>query len=218
MHGIWYDENPNFLYITEYSCKQVKFLVGTIIFWSVVLLIPSIIRDVDLKQYLNDISKAINSKIQHRIWNIFDYPFGFIKKLQITRVNNAVKAFQRRFHFVLSIVDNFKRKTQSSSNLSQLFVSYFHGFLNLFETTNRLFRSVGYLFSTGVKQATILPKRIKTTYHICVKEIRSFRQTIEQIIQILRLPLAILGLIHKFVVSIILFLNRIKAPRIPKIV
>ena len=90
--------------------------------------------------------------------------------------------------------------------------------LRLLPKTVQSFKAIAATFSFNLKRVVSLPTRIKRTYLVCACEIAKFWRTIENIIQIIRLPIEILGVIGRFLSSVIDILKRIEKPRRPRII
>lgn len=82
-------------------------------------------------------------------------------------------------------------------------------------------QSVSAIYSAaplGLMRSILLwPVRLRDGYRLLASNIGSFRRQMEQMIQIIRLPIAILTLIFRFLANLTLFLKGLQKPKVPKL-
>ena len=210
----------------DYKSLQLTYLFYVIVFWTSFLFILK--NTNQFKQIINfillfPIYRLIDFIYERKQKKILEY-FQFLNIIQNLKVYQVIiKKFLNLLNYLLSTT---KKEMDSSHPLSKQVSVY--GNLNIFITIKSFITDFIYLFrnirrSIKLIQSTLsinilwiltLPYRITVTIRSLSYEIRNFFKTIEQIIQILRLPIEILILIGKFFSSVGNFLRRIKRPNI----
>jgi hypothetical protein len=214
----------------DYTSLQLTYLFYVFLFWSSFLFIVK--NSNQFKHILNllllPVYRSIDFIFEKKQKKILEY-FQFLNIIQnITVYQLLIKKFLNIFNYLLSTkkeMNNSDSSSQSASITKQ--VSLIRNFNVLIKMKNfirdfiyilsNLKRSIALIHSTlsvNILWILTLPYRITVTIRSLSREMKKFFKTIEQIIQILRLPLEILILIGKFFTSVTNFLRRIKRPNI----
>jgi hypothetical protein len=139
-----------------------------------------------------------------RIGNIF-------LQFEIRYLRNSIRSFNRSLSGFTNLFF-----TQTSKVFSlRLIIS--NKIKSVFVFIVNIRRSVKYgicSFNIYLKQLVLIPVRAKRSFLIFSNQIRTFWLQIEQIIQIVRLPIEILGMIGRFIKTVALFLKRLEKPKL----
>ena len=139
-----------------------------------------------------------------------------LELLRFSFITNA-QQFLRGFNYTLfKISEFFSLKNVPNASLATLIFVKIGEFIQLVKNVNRSLSSIASTFSINVKQILKWPRLIRNALSACSQQIRQFWQQIEQIIQIVKLPLEILSLIFGFIKGVGTFMRRIEAPRISR--
>jgi hypothetical protein len=214
----------------DYTSLQLRYLFYVFLFWSSFLFIVK--NSNQFKHILNllllPVYRSIDFIYEKKQKKILEY-FEFLNIIQnITVYQLLIKKFLNIFNYLLSTkreMNNSDSSSQSAVITKQVsLIRNFNVLINmknfirdLIYLLSNLKRSISLIHSTlsfNILWILTLPYRITVTIRSLSREMKKFFKTIEQIIQILRLPLEILILIGKFLTSVTNFLRRIKRPNI----
>lgn len=201
----------------SYLKIQARLLVYTTIFWLVVnLLSRERYHLARLKSLGLDLIQLVVTKT------------GLVQTVK--RTKDQVKLELLRFSFISSaqhLLHNLNYafykagemltlKNVPNANLATLVVAKIGELIRLVKSVNRSIASIVHTFSFNIANILKWPGKIRSALMACSQQIRQFWLQIEQIIQIVKLPLEILSLIFSFIKGVGTFMRRIEAPRISR--
>ena len=206
---------------TQLSYAQVQLLVTVMVFffWLVIILTlayaqylkgwlqyaKSVCADISLK--LNDLIDVARlrklSDLRDKLHTIYYYVYlGYVHQL----FRNCTRFLSTRCFLLLhtqSQVTGLARATLN--NIAFVFV--------LLKTTRRAVATFADTFTHGLRRLLLVPARIRYTYLKCKREIASFWLQIEQLIQIVRMPIEFLLMLGNFLRNVVNFLDRVERPK-----
>ena len=194
--------------IQNYSYLQAQLFLFVIVFWVILF---SFYRNKNkffnlfkCLHYETIVNYALQLKTSRLLLGLLSKLVYKIQVFQIWKINSFI---QRVKATILSIT-NFKGEFFQNITSSIYVVPKFL----------RSISSIAAAFSFNLKRVLLLPVRIKQAFQIVSYNISQFWRTLEQIIQIVRLPIEVLKLIGKFLSNCVSFLQRLETPRRPKLI
>ena len=210
--------NSNKFTNLDYKSLQLKYFCYVLIFWTSFAFF--LINPLQLKQIINFLFfpfyLLIDFLLKKKLKSILEYFYflNIIQSLTIYRV--IITRFANLIQYLLQTKDTNTTATEIYRNLN-IFTKLNNFFRNLIMLVSNIKRSLSLvksIFSLNILWIITLPLRAAMTLKTLSYEMRKFWKTIEQIIQIVRLPIEILLLIGKFLSSVGNLLRRINRPRI----
>lgn len=199
-----------------YQTLQIKLSICVLIFYTSLFLIFSHKYElIRLKHFMlesfvrNTKRVSIFTKLNQIQRNLIDLYYNF-------NITNIQSIF-RTFNHSISTISNFFITSAPNANLGRLIFNNFKTFILLLTNIRKSFSAITFTFAFSLKRVLLFPLRIQNAIRMCAREISKFWQSIEQIIQIVKLPIEILLLIFKFIKGIGDFLHRLEKPKRPKI-
>ena len=176
------------------------------------------------------LTRVYNFQLSHVRWRLSKLFVNYMTPLDI--VNTKVSAIKdtithclfyfniRHVQYVIrsikqtlsTITNNILSNRPSTFNLGRLFTQIKNIFI-LIQTISKSVSGLITAFLLCMKQILNLPRKIIAAISHVKKKIAKFWQTIEQIIQIVHMPIALLSAIGGTILSITRFLNRLERPR-----
>jgi len=192
-----------------YYFFQMKMFALVLFFWIWMFFLSSYFNFlIQLKYYIYKItiSQLLNLKTSRLLISVLNRLQISIQVFDIWP--NQMSKFFRTVNTNLLRVNKFKGE----------FFANIKTVLCLLPKILQSFKAIAATFSFSLKRVVSLPSRIKRTYMLCACKITEFWRTIEKIIQIIRLPIEILGAIGRFLSSVVDVLRRLEKPRRPRII
>lgn len=179
------------IYANKYELTRVKYFLIEVIF-DYVLNSPNVLR---LRQY------------QRRFFAVYS-------SFNIRNIQHQIRTFNQ----TISTIYNFLiSSTPNANKLGSLIFNNIKSFIILINNVSKSISTIATTFSHCLKQVMLFPVKIGHGYRMLANEIKNFWRSIEQIIQIVRLPIEILSLIGRLLKGIFDFLNSIEKPKKPRI-
>ena len=145
----------------------------------------------------------------------------FLAKLNVIYFNfniTNVQSVFRSFSHNISTINNFFLSTAPNANrLGRFVFNNFKTFILLFTNIRKSIETVTVTFAFSMRKLLLVPMRLRNAIRICVYEISNFWRSIEQIIQFIKLPIAVLSVMFKFIKSLSDFLHRLERPKKPRL-
>lgn len=197
----------------SYGSVQLRLSIVVFLFWTVFVF--TIIKRNEIKNHQPKYLKSITDKLMNlpkirKVLILKDklkeliYHFD-IRKIQYV-IGRARRALSTMKYTILSNRPN-------PFNLRQMFNFMKQSLIN-FNNLSKSFSAFGKSVLHGLKNLLSVPGRIKLGLQSAKKEISNFWKFIEQIIQIVRLPIEVLRTISKFAVNIAAFMSRLQKPKL----
>jgi hypothetical protein len=200
----------------SYAALQARYTLIVLSFWSLVFLC------LIFKSELNKLKRAIFEYVFYffiytpTLARLNGYRLRFLNFFQNFNVTQVQATF-RSFSQTLSSIYRFLSSNQANANtLAQYMFNSIKSFLILIGSIRASISAISSTFTFNIRRILYLPIRIKNVLSMCTHEIRMFWRQIEQIIQIIRLPIEFLALIGRVIKKIASFLSRIEKPKIKK--
>lgn len=195
----------------SYFNLQLRLATYVFLFWSILILCT--FYRYKIKQCRPDIVEVVIQRIQSmsQVRKCLEIKETFVDlyfQFDIRRIQSVI----RRITWALSTIKNTILTTRPKYNLSQLINNIKSTMLN-FQQISQSLRQIGVSILHGVKKVMQLPFQIKQAILILKKEISKFWNTIEQIVQIVRLPIEVLRAISNLVMNLAAFLSRLQRPK-----
>jgi hypothetical protein len=203
----------------KYFKFQMKLAFYTMTFWSVVLTL--IIHKNELKRLKSTINALIYKAIQIRIDNITNLNYykerfkNYVSSFEITTLQGPLRKFRQTISRLYEFLIN---NPNNPNSLAKFLLMNLKSILNLIRNISCSLSSLTNAFSFNIKRVLLVPSKVGKAYRSFSLEVRRFWIQIEQIIQIVRLPIEILSLIGRFIKSVGNFLQRLEKPRMPKVI
>jgi hypothetical protein len=147
----------------------------------------------------------------------------FFTRFNVKRLNDYVKSNLRVVQAILNYMNrvnmsikraNYNENSPVSMNLGAFLYHNFRHFILIVFRLKQSLASIYHTFSFDVKGALLLPLTIKNGVMRVINEVRLFWRQIEQIIQIVQLPIAFLSMIGKFCLTLRTFVHKLERPNI----
>jgi hypothetical protein len=147
----------------------------------------------------------------------------FFTRFNIKRLNDYVKSNLRVIQAILNYMNrvntsikraNYDENSPVSMNLGVFLFHNFRHFIHVVFRLKQSFASIYHTFSFDVKGALLFPSKIKNGVLGVINEVRKFWRQIEQIIQIVQLPIAFLSMIGRFCLTLRTFIHKLERPNI----
>lgn len=214
----------------SYFSIQLRFVLYTFSFWLGVFFVLSHKYElIRVEKIVVDIvhTHIANTKHYQRL-NQLKERF-FFARFNIQRLNDYIKSNLRILSELFSYMNRVnssirKRNKEDDANggankspislAAFLFQTFKEFIMSLQNLKLAVFAICNTLFALNFKKILNMPIRLKTYCVGIIREIKSFWIQIEQIIQILRLPIELLGMIGRFVQGLRSFLQRLERPHI----
>lgn len=215
--------------LSYYKQIQLKSLVFVLIFWSTTLLITT--HSYQLKKlFINNILVRLILHVFYQLKQKFKFLFTYVDYLKPKNIRTNYIAIRRnlaKFIELFKSTSYIKSSTSSGGGGSMVIIrrpnyiqrigAFFKSFFVLISNLSRSFAIIKQTFSVNLTAIVTFPYRVARALSVLGGEIRNFRRTIEQIIQIVRLPIQILIVINTFIISVAGFLRRINKPKLSKL-
>jgi hypothetical protein len=203
--------------INTYQSLQIKLSIYVLIFYAGLFLIFT--HKYELIRLKHIILEFIERNVKHvsfitKIKNIQRNLADLFYNFNITNIQSIFRSFS---HTISTIHNFFITTAPNANNLGRLILNNFKTFILLFTNIRQSVSAVSRTFAFSVKKALLFPTKIRNVYRVCAREISTFWRSIEQIIQIVKLPIEILSLIFRFFKGVGDFLHRLEKPKKPKI-
>ena len=203
--------------INSYKSFQIKLGIYILLFYSGVFIILthqyeiSRIKHFIYRYFVNYILKMpIITKLKRYQTKLIDLYFNF----NITNIQSIFRSFNQ----TISTINNFFISTAPNANyLGRFIFNNFKSFILLFTHIRRSFTAITVTFAFSLKNIMLVPLRMRNAFRLCIYEISNFWRSVEQIIQIIKLPIEILAVLFKFIKSVGDFLHRIEKPKKPRL-
>lgn len=191
----------------NYSLLQIKLFIFVIFYWLSLFIV------------LNHISKI--SKVKHFLYESIINQLTRLKTSRLVigillKIQNRIQVFD--IWKISNFIHRFKHTINRINNFKGEFIKSIKSALYILPKILQSISAITSTFSFNIKRVILMPSRIKKAYLAVANEIAKFWRTIEQIIQIIRLPIEILSLIGRFLSSVVTFLKRLEKPRKPKLI
>lgn len=198
----------------QMSFHEIQFRLAIFVFtfWSLVVFF--LINKYEINRFRPIFFETITNKILNnpriqRISDLKDTIKEILFHFDIRRIQTVIHS-TRSF---LSTIKQTLLTTRPKYNLS-LFISYIKSFLLNFHNISKSFSAVGKRVLDGVKMLLLIPIRTKMNLQGAMNEIKNFKKIIEQIVQIIRLPIEAMRTIGSLAINIAAFLNRLQKPKL----
>lgn len=194
----------------SYILFQLKLSIFVFLFWLTLFFILSHL------EWIKYVQKSIRNYI---ITNFIYTPklirlnsyrrklANFISHFNIINLRNYIRSIKQ----FLSTIQNFFINNTSNINRFRLFIIDLFLFIKNIRSS---FGSFIYSVTSNLKRILRLPSQIRDSFLKVKRQIRLFWSQIEQIVQIIRLPIEILALIGKFCKSVGHFLHGFERPKL----
>ena len=156
------------------------------------------------------INKVMTWSKVRQLLNLKDQLKELIYQFDVRKIQAVIRRATR----TLSTIKNATLSNRPSPfNLRQMF-TFLKQSLITFNNLSQSFSRLGKSFLYGMKRLLLVPGRIKLGLQTVKKEVANFWKFIEQIIQIVRLPIEVLRTISRLAVNMAAFLNRLQKPKL----
>lgn len=197
----------------SYFSLQLRLALFVYLFWSVCVF--TTVYWYELKRMRPIFFETVTERVlaMPKIKIIFEYLDQLremIYHLDIRKLQSVIRTVSRS---TSTIKHTILSNRPNAFNLRQIFYSIKTTLIN-FNQISKSFSEIGSQVLHGVKRILLIPVRLKTGVQNAKRELANFWKFIEQIIQIVRLPIEILKFISNFVIYIAAFLNRLQRPKL----
>ena len=208
----------------NYLSIQLHFLFYTFTFWIGLFVILSHKYElIRIEKILLEIAYTyiINTKHVQQLNRIKEKLF--FTRFNIKRLNDSVKSHLRVMHAIYSYMNKVNtsikksNKAEDSPRSINLGLFLYHNFKQFIYLAFQLKQSLGSIiriFSFDIKAILLYPLQLKSAIGSVICQFKSFWRQIEQIIQIIRLPIELLSMIGRFFKGIRDFSKKIERPHI----
>ena len=196
----------------SYFAIQIKLAIFVFFFWSLCVCCTYFRDEIYLMrpQFLNSIINKILLFPQIRkAIDLKDSLLTVIFNFDIRKIQAVIRSTSRTLSTIIQTI----LSTRPKYNLSQL-INYIKSTILNFHNISKSLSQISSSALHGVKKILSLPGNIKGAIQNITKEISKFWKFIEQIVQIIRLPIEILKAISQFVLNIAAFMSRLQRPKI----
>lgn len=201
----------------SYSDIQFRFALYNFLFWSGVFVIITNKYELSrLKHTLIQITFEYisNTSKLKKLLKIKDKIFdAYFRNNILTDLNATIRTINQ---LITTVSNFFLTNSANAPNLGKFIFIKLKRFVTLFMDIKRSFQTIIDTFSFNFRRVLLMPVRFRNTLLGCANELKSFWLQIEQIIQIVRLPIEFLSLIGRFVKSVANFLHRLEKPKIDR--
>jgi hypothetical protein len=198
----------------SYILFQLKLSIIVFVFWltlflllshlEVVIFIQKSILNYVIKNFIYTPKLIRLNNYRRKLTNLF---FHF----NIINLRDSIRSIKQ---FISTIHISFLNNTSNLNRLRLLIIDLFLFIKNIRSS----FGSFIYSVTSNIKFILQLPSKIRDSFLNAKRQIGLFWSQIEQIIQIIRLPIEILALIGKFCKSVAHFLHGLERPKLHKLI
>lgn len=197
----------------SYGTVQLGLSIVVFLFWTVFIFTVikrNEIKNLQPQSLISITNKLMNLPKIRKVLILKDQLKELIYNFDIRKIQSVIGRARRTLSMIkYTILSN----RPNPFNLRQMFNFMKLSLIN-FNNLSKSFSSVGKSVLYGLKNLLSVPGRIKLGLQSAKKEISNFWKFIEQIIQIVRLPIEVLRTISKFAVNIAAFMSRLQKPKL----